>query len=58
MERSIQSTEEFQPEIYCLVCQNMEWDGEKRRCANFDKPNCPLTIRCVLAGCEMKCLVI
>jgi hypothetical protein len=58
MEKVIQNQEEFQPEVYCLVCQSMEWDGEKRRCANFDKPGCPLSIKRVLAGCEMNCLVI
>ena len=58
MAKEVRSGEEFQPEVYCLVCNKMEWDDETRRCANFDEPGCPLTIRRVLADHEMKCLVI
>lgn len=52
------SAEGFEPEIYCLVCQHMEWDDEARRCVNFDGEQCPLTIRRVLEGCEISCLVV
>lgn len=58
MKEEIQATSNFEPEIYCLVCQHMEWDDEERRCANFDGANCPLTIRRVLAGLDMSCLVV
>ncbi len=58
MAKELHAGETFQPEIYCLVCQKMEWDEEARRCVNFDTPGCPLTIRRLLADCEMNCLVI
>ena len=58
MESQALETETYQPEIYCLVCQHMEWDDEARRCANFDGPDCPLTIRRVLAGFDCGCLVV
>jgi hypothetical protein len=58
MESKTQPAETFEPEIYCLVCQRMEWDDESKRCVNFDGAECPLTIRRVLAGFDMNCMVI
>ncbi len=58
METKDTAREAFQPEMYCLICQNMEWDENRRRCVNFDSEKCPLTIRKVLAGCELSCLVV
>lgn len=52
------AAENFQPEMYCLVCQHMEWDEEARRCANFDGEKCPLAIRKILESCELTCLVV
>jgi hypothetical protein len=52
------ANQKFEPEIYCLRCQHMEWDEEAKRCANFDLELCPLAIRRVLAGLEMNCLVV
>lgn len=58
MEAKPTASEIFQPEIYCLVCQNMLWDDTTRRCSNFDGPDCPLTIRRVLAGMDCGCVVV
>lgn len=58
MDQPTRHEEEFQPELYCLSCQRMEWDERERRCANFDGPRCPLSIRRLLAGIEMRCLVV
>lgn len=48
----------FEPELYCLRCQLMEWDEEQRACANFDTGMCPLVIRKVLADFSYNCLVV
>ena len=48
----------FEPELYCLRCQCMEWDEQTRRCTNFEDSACPLFIRQVLAGVELTCLVV
>ncbi len=58
MEAKDQARTQFEPEIYCLRCQMLEWDEEARRCANFDSEICPLDIRRVLAGLQVECLVI
>lgn len=58
MERAKTHSEKFEPELYCLRCQGMEWDEEARRCANFLGARCPLSIRGLLAGLEMNCLVL
>ena len=57
MQAKVNPPEEFQPEVYCLRCQFMEWDDEARRCGNFETSACPLVIRRVLAGMEVSCLV-
>jgi hypothetical protein len=48
----------FEPELYCLRCQYMEWDEGRRCCANFDKTPCPLSIKELLADLQVKCLVV
>ncbi|KMY68184.1 hypothetical protein AAU61_00130 [Desulfocarbo indianensis] len=48
----------FEPELYCLRCQLMEWDEDKRACANFEIGGCPLAIRKVLADLSYNCLVV
>jgi hypothetical protein len=48
----------FEPELYCLRCQLMEWDEEQRTCTNFDSGICPLAIRKVLADLSYNCLVV
>lgn len=48
----------FEPELYCLRCQLMEWDEEQRACTNFDTGICPLAIRKVLADLPYNCLVV
>jgi len=48
----------FEPELFCLRCDQMEWDEETRRCENFDGPRCPLFIRGLLAGIEVRCVVV
>ncbi len=58
MEQTAVPKERFEPELYCLRCQGMEWDDEARRCVNFDGPNCPLGIRRLLAGLKVSCLVV
>jgi hypothetical protein len=58
MENKALRQESYEPEIYCLVCQKMEWDEENRRCANFNGPDCPLAIRQVLADFEQNCVVL
>ncbi|MFH1058257.1 MAG: hypothetical protein V1797_06185 [Pseudomonadota bacterium] len=58
MEKTAVTREKFEPELYCLRCQGMEWDDETRRCANFNGPRCPLTIRSVLADLKVSCLVV
>lgn len=58
MNKPLTPTEKFEPELYCLRCQRMEWDEEARRCANFDSPRCPLSIRRLLAGLQVTCMVV
>ena len=58
MEKVPTSAEKFEPELYCLRCQKMEWDEESRCCANFQGPRCPLSIRSLLAGLQLNCLVV
>lgn len=58
MEKTSRAAENFEPELYCLRCQRMDWDEDARRCINFDTPRCPLDIRNLLAGIEVTCLVI
>ncbi len=48
----------FEPEIYCLTCRLMDWDQEKKTCANFDTQDCPLVIRRVLQKLNVSCLVV
>lgn len=48
----------FEPELYCLRCEQMEWDDQARRCQNFDGPRCPLFIRSLLADIEVRCVVV
>ncbi|MCB2189255.1 MAG: hypothetical protein KQJ78_22790 [Deltaproteobacteria bacterium] len=52
------SAEKFEPELYCLRCEELTWDEESRRCANFDGPLCPITLRHLLAGLEITYLVV
>jgi hypothetical protein len=58
MEQNALDCKPFEPEMYCLRCQRMEWDEHKRRCANFNKAFCPLSIKDILAGFSLKCLVV
>ena len=58
MEKASTLPQKFQPELYCLRCQRMEWDDEARCCANFQGPRCPLTICTLLAGLQLQCLVV
>jgi len=58
MEERLHTASEFQPELFCLRCQSIEWDETEHRCANFEGPNCPLSIKSLLAGLEMSCLVV
>ena len=58
MEQTTLEFKPFEPEMYCLRCQNMEWDEQKRCCANFDKSACPLSIRDLLADLKVSCLVV
>lgn len=59
MERAkITAETKFEPELYCLRCQHMDWDDDNRRCANFQQPSCPLDIRALLASLHMHCLVV
>lgn len=48
----------FEPELYCLRCDQMEWDEDTRRCENFDGPRCPLFIRALLADMKVSCVVV
>ena len=58
MPEPAQTEEKFEPELYCLRCQSMEWDEQARQCANFGDAVCPLFIRRILAGFELTCLVV
>ncbi len=58
MEKMVISREKFEPELYCLRCQRMEWDDDAHRCANFQAPCCPLGIRLLLKGMEVSCVVV
>jgi hypothetical protein len=58
MEQNALDYKPFEPEIYCLRCQRMEWDENKRRCANFNQARCPLRIKDILAGFPLQCLVV
>lgn len=48
----------FEPEVYCLRCQYMQWNEEQRVCDNFEAAQCPLLIRSLLADFEVSCLVV
>lgn len=48
----------FEPEVYCLRCQHMEWNDQKRKCSNYEQPICPLLIKSILADFEVSCLVV
>jgi hypothetical protein len=58
MEDQVAPAEEYQPEFYCLRCQLMEWDPERRQCTNFGQATCPLSIRQLLAGIHLNCMVV
>ena len=58
MENPTAPEDKFEPEFYCLRCQLMEWDPEKRQCTNFGEVVCPLSIRQLLAGIKLNCLVV
>jgi hypothetical protein len=58
MEKGLAQNEKFEPEMFCLRCQRMEWDEDARACANFQGPSCPLAIRSLLQGLELSCMVV
>ena len=58
VEAKVYEPELYEPELYCLRCQYMEWNEQKRVCANFEQEACPLLIRDVLAKFEVTCLVV
>lgn len=58
MKEQAETSPAFEPELYCLRCDEMEWDEEARRCVNFDGERCPLSIRRLLSGLEMRCMVL
>ena len=58
MEQNTLDWKTFEPEVYCLRCQHMEWSERKRACANFQQPQCPLLIKNILADYKVSCLVI
>ena len=58
MKEETPTVEQFEPEPYCLRCEQLEWDEDNRSCVNFDGPRCPLFIRGVLAGFEYRCVVV
>jgi hypothetical protein len=58
MEDNAEQKVEFQPEVYCLRCHLMEWDENRRCCANFEESRCPLSIRRILKGLDVSCLVV
>jgi hypothetical protein len=58
MERNNLELDKFQPETYCLRCRHMQWDEQRRCCANFWRRACPLPIKGLLAGLEVTCMVI
>lgn len=58
MEQIVEPRRPFEPELFCLRCQCMEWDERTRRCANFDGPSCPLGIKSLLEDLKVQCLVV
>lgn len=58
MEQHTLELKVFEPEVYCLRCQHMEWNEYKRKCINFEQPQCPLLIKNILADFKLSCLVI
>ncbi len=58
MEQNSLNFKAFEPEVYCLRCQYMEWNDMKRKCSNFEQPQCPLLIKNILADFEVSCLVV
>jgi hypothetical protein len=57
-DKTLSKAKKFEPELYCLRCQLMEWDEDQRSCTNFETGVCPLAIRKVLADLSYNCLVV